>query len=134
MTKTKKDFFLCKLHPDFHLPAEYEVGAGFDGSDYAEKMYKSGVDAVAVFAKCHYGHSYYPTEIGARHPRLKVDLLGDITKGCKEYGLGVIAYYSVFLDTVAVQQNPDWMLQSDISGVDAGFDSGNFLPLCVNSG
>jgi len=125
--------FLCKSHPDFHLPADVEVGKGFDGDAYARRLKECGVDAVAFFAKCHYGHSYYPTEVGTVHPRLCKDMLAEVVRGCHEHGLGVVAYYSVFLDTAAVLAHPDWAMRASRSDVGAGFDSGNFLPVCVNS-
>ena len=47
----------------------------------------------------------------------------------------MIGYYSVFLDSAAVRAHPEWQLQAEAGGkTDAGFDSGNFQPLCVNSG
>lgn len=125
--------FLCKAHPDFHMPGDVDVGEGFDGDAYARRLKACGVDAVAIFAKCHYGHSYYYTGIGYRHPRLKSDMLAEVVKGCRAHGLGVVAYFSVFLDTMAVEHHPDWALRATDTKVDAGFDSGNYLPVCVNS-
>lgn len=126
--------FLCKSHPDFHIPNDVDVGVGFDADDYGRRLRDSGADAVVFFAKCHYGHSYYYTDIGFRHPRLKSDLLADVIGGCHKHGVGVIGYYSVFLDSAAIRQHPDWRLQATSGAkTDAGFDSGNFQPVCVNS-
>ncbi len=129
----KPDVFLCKSHPDFHIPADVDVGEGFDGVAYARRLKDSGVDAVAFFAKCHYGHSYYYTEVGNRHPRLKMDMLAEVVRGCRQAGVGIVVYFSVFLDTAAMQLHPDWRLRATRPGVDAGFDSGRYLPVCVNS-
>lgn len=128
-----KRTFLCKSHPDFHIPGDIDVGEGFDGDAYARRLKENGVDAVAFFAKCHYGHSYYDTKVGYRHPRLKKDMLAEIVKGCRAHDVGIVAYFSVFLDTMAVEHHPDWRLQATDNKVDAGFDSGNYLPVCVNS-
>jgi hypothetical protein len=125
--------FLCKSHPDFHIPADVEVGADFDADAYVRKHREAGADAVVFFGKCHYGHCYYDTTVGHRHPRLKMDMLGAIAASARRQGLGIIAYYSVFLDTAAATAHPDWMLQATRAGTDAGFDSGNFRPICVNS-
>jgi hypothetical protein len=129
-----KPTYLCRSHPDFHVPAEVEVGVGFDGCSYARRLKRAGADAVAFFAKCHYGHAYYHTRVGHPHPRLAKDMLADVVRGCRAEGLGVIAYYSVFLDTAAVLRNPDWLLKacSDFT-IQNGFDSGRFLQVCVNS-
>src|ERR1035437_8614847 len=99
----KPDAMLCRSHPDFHLPADVEVGEGFDGDAYARRLKENGADAVAIFAKCHYGHSYYYTKVGYRHPGLKKDMIAEVVCGCRKHGLGVIGYYSVFLDTAAVR-------------------------------
>ena len=130
---TEPRAFLCKSHPDFHIPEDVDVGVGFDADDYGRRLHDCGADAVVFFAKCHYGHSYYHTNVGFRHPRLKSDLLADTIEGCHKHGVGVIGYYSVFLDTAAMRQHPDWQLQATAAKTDAGFDSGNFLPVCVNS-
>ncbi len=124
---------LCRLHPDFHMPGDVDVGAGFDGAAYAQRLKAHGVDAVAFFAKCHYGHSYYYTAAGNRHPRLQCDMLAEVVRGCRLHGLGIVVYFSVFLDSAAVTRHPDWALQASDHATDAGFDSGNFLPVCVNS-
>ncbi|MBI5725691.1 MAG: alpha-L-fucosidase [Planctomycetes bacterium] len=129
-----KRVFLCKSHPDFHIPADVDVGEGFDGPAYAKRLKECGVDAVAFFAKCHYGHCYYDTKIGYKHPRLKKDMLAEVVRGCRKHGLGVIAYFSVFLDTAAVEHHPAWRLKASDTSTNAGFDSGNYLPVCVNSG
>ena len=129
----KPDVFLCKSHPDFHIPADVDVGAGFDGEAYARRLKDCGADAVAFFAKCHYGHSYYYTRVGNRHPRLKMDMLAEVVRGCRKAGIGIVVYYSVFLDTAAVRLHPDWRVQAQRTGTHAGFDSARYSPVCVNS-
>lgn len=126
--------FLCKSHPDFHMPADVDVGIGFDGFTYAKRLKECGADAVAIFAKCHYGHSYYDTKVGVRHPRLHKDMLAEVVRGCRANDVGIVAYFSVFLDTAAVTKHPEWRLKATRATTDAGFDSGNYLPVCVNSG
>jgi len=125
--------FLCKSHPDFHMPADVDIGRGFDGMAYARRLKECGVDAVVFFGKCHYGHSYYYTNVGYRHPRLQCDMLAEVINGCRAHEMGVIVYMSVFLDTAAVQQHPEWRVRATDTKTDAGFDSGNYLPVCVNS-
>ena len=121
--------FLCKCHPDFHISAEVAVGEGFDGDAYARRLKQCHVDAVVFFAKCHYGHSYYPTEVGNRHPNLRKDMLREVVDGCRKHGLGAIAYYSTFLDSAAVARHPDWA-RLDSTGAVARKD---YAPVCVNT-
>ena len=125
--------FLCRLHPDFHMPADVDIGVGFDGDAYVRRLKDHGVDAVAMFAKCHYGHSYYDTAVGIRHPRLRGDLLRQVTEACRRHGLGCVGYYSVFLDTAALDRHPDWRLRRhpDQETSDASLD--RYRPVCVTS-
>ena len=50
-------------------------------------------------------------KIGNVHPGLQKDMLAEFVKGCRNAGLGVACYYSVFLDTAIIKKHPDWMLQ-----------------------
>lgn len=125
--------FLCRSHPDAHMPPELEIGRGFDGAAYGRRMKEAGADLAIAFAKCHYGHAYYPTTVGTPHPRLVGDVFGETVRGLHANGLGASAYLSVHLDGVVARQHPEWLLQGDPRST-AGFDSGRFPRLCVNSG
>ncbi len=126
--------YLCRCHPDFHIPGDAIVGKDFDGVEYARRVKAAGVDSLVFFAKCHYGFSYYPTKIGTVHPGLQKDMLGEFVKGCKEAGLGITCYYSVFLDTQAVKKHPDWIVRRDKNPVSEEIYRRKYLPVCVNSG
>ena len=128
----EKNILLCKCHPDFHLPADAIVGKDFDGVEYAKKAKASGVDSLVFFAKCAYGFSYYPTKIGTVHPGLTKDMLAEFVEGCKMAGLGATCYYSVFLDTAAINKHPDWILRPSIVDADNLYTQ-QYLPVCVNS-
>ena len=125
---------LCRSHPDFHIPAGVTVGAGFDGAALGKQLADAGADSIAIFAKCHYGHAYYPTEIGTPHPGLQCDLLGEAVQGCKKHGVSVTAYLSVFFDTAAVEKHPEWLLQKAPKGELEQLEPDNYAPTCVNSG
>jgi hypothetical protein len=124
---------LCRSHPDCHLPPEVDAGTGFDGDAYGRRMRENGADLAIAFAKCHYGHAYYPTRVGTPHPRLRADLLGETVRGLHRHGLGASGYVSVHLDSEAARRRPDWLMQGS-AVTTAGFDSGAFQRLCVNSG
>jgi len=121
--------FLCRSHPDFHVPDEVEVGKGFDGDEYGRRLKESHVDAVAFFAKCHYGNSYYPTKVGHPHPRLQTDMLGEVVAGCHRHEVGVVAYYSTFLDRWAAVEHPDWAVHL----ADGSTLVGRYGAVCVNT-
>ena len=129
-----KKRMLCRSHPDFHIPAGIVVGEGFDGDALGRQLSEAGADSIAIFAKCHYGHAYYPTEIGTPHPQLQCDLLGEAVKGCNKHGVGVTAYLSVFYDTAAVAKHPEWLLQKVPTDYASSLEPDNYSPTCVNSG
>ncbi len=132
MSSTPRTFY-CKSHPDFHMPSHVEIGKGFDGERYVERLKAHGVDGVAIFGKCHYGFAYYPSAYGTVHPRLTKDMLAEVKRGCEAHQVRMIVYFSVFLDTAAIERHPDWRLQSSDERTDAGFDSNRYEPVCVNS-
>ncbi|MCJ7623382.1 MAG: hypothetical protein MUO76_07750 [Anaerolineaceae bacterium] len=54
-----------QVHLDFHTsPAIPDVGVDFDPRVFASLLKSAHVNSVTVFAKCHHGHSYYPTKVG----------------------------------------------------------------------
>jgi hypothetical protein len=122
---------LCKLHPDFHIPGEIiNVGENFDGMAYAASLKEHAVDSIVMFGKCHYGLSYYPTKIGTVHPGLIKDMVDEVAKGAKAHGMEYIIYFSVFLDTAAIDKHPSWRILPQRNGQ---FTRQKYEPVCVNS-
>jgi len=121
-----------RLHPDFHNPPEaLDVGAQFNGDDFAEAVVASGADSVVVFAKDHNGYAYWDTTIGRRHPHLaKKDLFGEAVEACRRRDLTVLAYYSCLVDNVAAETE-DWR-QQDSNGTTPML--GPYRHVCPNSG
>lgn len=124
---------ICKCHPDFHIPAGVTVGEDFDGREYARKAKESGSDTLVMFGKCHYGFSYYHTKIGTVHPGLQKDMVKEFVEGCKEVSLRSSVYFSLFLDSEAGRQHPEWVLQEKDRTPDDILED-KFILLCVNSG
>ena len=90
------------VHLDFHTsPPIPAVGADFDAEQFAITLAAASVDSVCVFARCHHGMSYYPTEVGTRHPALQRDLLGEQVAACRRHGINVTAYTTVVATVVA---------------------------------
>jgi hypothetical protein len=118
----------CKSHPDFHAPAHVAVGGNLDGREYGRRLRECGADTVVVFAKCHYGFSYYPTRVGTPHPKLQKDMVGEIVEGCHAHDVAVVAYFSTFLDTAAVGQHPDWASRDR----EGNTEGGHYGRVCVN--
>jgi hypothetical protein len=101
-----------QVHLDFHTSAACEnVGADFDPEVFAQTVRMGRVDSMTVFAKCHHGFSYYPTEVGTRHPNLTVpDLMGAQIEAL--HGIGALApiYVSVMWDDLAGEKEPGWVI------------------------
>ena len=58
-----------QVHLDFHTsPFIGDVGRDFDPQVFAARIEEARVDSITVFAKGHYGMSYYPTKVGTQHP------------------------------------------------------------------
>lgn len=126
-------FSECKrrLHLDFHNPAGIpDIAADFEAAAFAQTVRKAGFDGVTVFAMDAHGYCYFPTEKGTPHPSLRMDLLGDMVRGCREEGLKVGAYVSVGCNDHAM---PEW-LQIDKDGKPRTFiEQGGYQMVCINS-
>jgi hypothetical protein len=66
---------------------------------------------MTVFAKCHHGFSYYPTEVGTRHPNLAVpDLMGARIEALHGIGAQAPIYVSIMWDDLAGEKEPGWVI------------------------
>ncbi|MDJ0978138.1 MAG: alpha-L-fucosidase [Erythrobacter sp.] len=98
-----------QIHLDFHTSEKIpEIGADFNGADFARTLKDAHVDSVVLFAKCHHGWSYYDSEVGQRHPQLDFDLLQAQSEACSAEGIRTPIYLSVGWDEQAAFANPGW--------------------------
>ncbi len=96
---------------DFHtMPANPDVGKGFDMKAIVDQFVKAGVKYVVFPARCNLGTAYYNTEIGTRHPALTYDLLGDLTRACHRRGIKISAYINLGLSHEEGLQNRGWLV------------------------
>ncbi|MGH2350708.1 MAG: alpha-amylase family protein [Chloroflexota bacterium] len=125
-----------QIHLDFHTSGEIPgVADDFDASEFVEVLREARVNSVTCFAKCHHGYSYYPTQIGVRHPQLKRDLLGEQVEACHRAGIRVPAYLTVVWDEHAAASHQEW-LQIDRQGREVGrgpLDVYGWRWLCMNT-
>ncbi len=126
-----------QVHLDFHTSGEIPaVGADFDTGEFVAVLREARVNSITCFAKCHHGYSYYPTEVGERHPSLTRDLLGEQVAACHRAGIRVPAYMSVVWDEHAADKHPEW-LQVDRDGKQVGrppLGDRGWRWLCMNTG
>ena len=85
-----------QVHLDFHTSEHIPgVGSRFSKTQFQEALRLGRVDWINIFAKCHHGWSYYPTTVGAMHPTLAIDLLGQRIEACHEMGVRAPIYLSL---------------------------------------
>ena len=124
-----------QIHLDFHTSEHIpDVGVAFDPDDFVATFKAAKVDSVTIFAKCHHGWSYYPTEVGEPHPNLsRPDLLGDMVAALSAADIDCPIYISVQWDERNARLHPEWRARSatpnrfDPAQLQAGWHT-----LCLN--
>lgn len=100
-----------QIHLDFHTSEHCQnVGAQFDPDVFADTLTEAHVNSINIFAKCHHGYSYYPTQVGTVHPGLAFDLLGAQIEALHRRDIRCPIYYSIMWDELAGQQHPEWVI------------------------
>jgi len=100
-----------QVHLDFHTAGEIpEIGSRFDPDDFAETFSAAKVNAVNLFAKCHHGYSYHPTEVGEMHPHLDFDLLRAQMEALQAKGIATPIYVSAVWDELSAHRHPEWRI------------------------
>lgn len=103
-----------QVHLDFHT-SEFISGIGekFDKKQFQEALKLGHVNQINIFAKCHHGWSYYPTETGKMHPNLKFDLLGAQIEACHEIGVKCPIYFTVGWSVRDAEEHPEWCIRKE---------------------
>ncbi|HEY3396482.1 MAG TPA: alpha-amylase family protein [Armatimonadota bacterium] len=127
---------LRHIHLDFHTsPLIPDVGADWDPADFVRQLTEARVQSINIFAKCHHGMCYFPSEVAPVHPALSFDLLGEMITACHGAGIHCPIYVSVGWDVSAAERHPEWV-QVDKEGRLVGGQP--FEPtwpwLCLNTG
>jgi len=99
-----------QIHLDFHTSGVIRpIAEQFDPEAFADRMAQAHVTSVNVFAKCHHGYSYYPTDVGTIHPGLSRDLLGEQIAALRARGIKAPVYVTVLWDDLAGADHPEWI-------------------------
>ena len=98
-----------QVHMDFHMP-EFPPDAitNFDAKAFVDHLERGKVSMVTLFAKCHFGNSFYNTKAGHKHSGLARDFLMEAATECRRRGIRTLAYYSLCWEGRAWNQNPAW--------------------------
>lgn len=100
-----------QVHLDFHTSEHIDgIGSMFDPEQFKSCLKKGHVNSITVFAKCHHGWAYFPSETNQMHPGLKFDLLSAMLKACKEIGVQAPVYISAGHDEKYFFEHPDHMV------------------------
>ncbi len=97
------------VHMDFHMP-EFPVNAitSFNATGFVDHLERGRVNMVALFAKCHFGNSFYNTKAGHKHAGLPQDFLMEASAECRKRGIFTYAYYSLCTDVKAYREHENW--------------------------
>ena len=106
-----------QIHLDFHTSEDLPgIGSEFTKAQFQEALKTGHVNLINVFGKCHHSWSYYPTTIGAPHPHLHGDLLGQQIDACHEIGVKAPVYYTVGWSANDAEAHPDWLVRDRDGG------------------
>ncbi|MFH1573478.1 MAG: hypothetical protein ABIG68_05810, partial [Acidobacteriota bacterium] len=121
---------------DFHtMPANPDVGSGFDMDAITDWFAACGADFIVFPARCNLGTAYYPTKLGIPHPALKRDLFGDLAAACHAKGIAISAYINVGLSHEEAYRRRDWtVLRADGRMYGEPFNDSFCRQMCYNTG
>ena len=107
------DFPQWCLFFDFHtMPANPDVGKGFDFEAIADRFAEAGVQYVVFPARCNLGTAYYDTKIGIRHPALTYDMLPRFVEACHRRGIKFTAYINGGLSHEEGLRHREWLVMT----------------------
>ena len=97
-----------QVHLDFHTSGAIDgIGSMFDKEQFKRCLKKGHVNSITVFAKCHHGWAYFPSETNEIHPGLKFDLLKGMLDACNEANVAAPIYLSAGFDEKYAVEHPD---------------------------
>ncbi len=101
---------IAQVHLDFHTSPDIKgIGSKFDKEKFQEALRLGNLDSITVFAKCHHGLCYYPTEEGTMHPNLGFDLTGAMVDAAHEIGVRAPVYITAGWSDLDSTQHPEWI-------------------------
>ncbi len=99
------------VHLDFHTSPLVKVGENFSKENFQAALKAGNLESITVFAKCHHGYCYYPTEVGQMHPGLDFDLLGAQLDAAHEIGVKAPIYITAGWSHKDAVEHPEWRTQ-----------------------
>lgn len=98
-----------QVHLDFHTSECIDgIGSMFDKEQFKSCLKKGHVNSITIFAKCHHGWSYFPSEVTPMHPGLHgFDLLSAMLEACREAKVAAPIYISAGYDERYFAEHPE---------------------------
>ena len=135
-----------QVHLDFHTSERMVgVGSAFDKAQFQRCLKKGHVNSITVFAKCHHGWAYFPSETNDIHPGLGgFDLLSAMLEAAGEIGVAAPIYLSAGLDEKYFCRHPEHgrvpsrgyrqpVIHSDGEFLYAKEEKARYHDLCMNT-
>ena len=125
-----------QVHLDFHTSELIEgIGKSFSREQFQASLKAGHVDSITVFAKCHHGWAYFPSEENEIHPHLDFDLLGEQIAAAHEIGVKVPVYLSAGLDEKEALRHPEWLIRREggLTQWASDFSTPGYHEFCLNS-
>ena len=121
------------VHLDFHTSEKIRgIGSHFDKQEFVAALKEANLDSITLFAKCHHGNFYYPSEKFFTHPYLTRPLLDEQVEACKEAGVSAKIYISAGLDEHLAMSHPEW-LRVRADGTQPNLLKPQWKGLCFNT-
>ncbi|MBQ4157317.1 MAG: beta-galactosidase, partial [Clostridia bacterium] len=102
-----------QVHLDFHTsPMIPGVGEKFDKAQFQKALAEGNLNSITVFAKCHHGYCYYPTNVGTQHPTMdkSQDLTGLMVEAAHEIGVAAPIYITAGWSALDAEAHPEWLM------------------------
>lgn len=139
-----------QVHLDFHTSPDISgIGSRFDKEQFQAALKAAHLESITVFAKCHHGYCYYPTQVGTVHPGMDpdFDFTGAMVDAAHEIGVRAPIYITAGWCELDARQHPEWRAQkadgpfctgtrkrSREDGPDAPMGQCSWDYLCLNDG
>ena len=133
-----------QVHLDFHTSELISgIGLDFDAEQFAETLTAARVDSMTIFARCHHGMLYYPSQRFPErvHPHLQGDLLRAQLEACRRANVKAPIYITVQWDYYSVLHHPEWLAIDEMGNPlvtgrhgQSLFQAGFYRFLCVGTG
>lgn len=136
-----------QVHLDFHTsPNIPSIGSNFSKENFQAALKTGNLESITVFAKCHHGYCYYPTQVGTQHPGLDFDLTGAMVEAAHEIGVRAPIYIPMGWSHLDAQTHPQWLSYDQegnvkatksfkaITGPDDPMGNLSWQLLCLNEG